>query len=148
MLTGEITAVLDASGTTYIAAEEVHATKDVAVEILSAVESGDGMSAELEVRELTTNETYPLVVEIDRISSSSGMIAAGSLFTYYETANGDIVMNGIDKITVDVVEKDDYFETNDAIYLKTAAYESDKTFSGKTVLYVDAYQGVWGAEEA
>ncbi|MBQ7090507.1 MAG: S-layer homology domain-containing protein, partial [Clostridia bacterium] len=62
MLTGEITAVLDASGTTYIAAEEVHATKDVAVEILSAVESGDGMSAELEVRELTTNETYPLVV--------------------------------------------------------------------------------------
>jgi len=146
---GEITAVLDATGTTYLAAEEVHATKDIAVEVLSAVANPDGVTGDIEVRELATGETYTMTVEIARISSASGVIDAGSLFTYYVTENGDTVMNGIDKITVNVVEYDDYFIADKGtVYLKTEGYTADATFSGKTVLYVDAYQGVWAAEEA
>lgn len=148
-LAGEIVAVLDSTGTTYLMAEEVHATKDVAVEVITATVNDDGKTAEIVARRLDNGEVETLTVEIDRISSSTGVIDTGSIYTYYYTANDDIVMTGIDPITVNVIEYDDYFiSDNDTVYLKTEGYASTESFSGKTVLYVDAYQGVWTAAKA
>ncbi len=147
-LKGEVVTVLDSTGTTYLAVEEKHKTKDVAVEVVSVIANDDGETADIKVSELATGEVYTLNVEIARITSTTGVIDAGSIYTYYYNTNDDVVMTGVDPITVNVVEFDDYFQIDkDTIYLKTEGYATKGSFSGETVLYVDAYQGVWAAEK-
>jgi hypothetical protein len=148
---GKLNVVLDYTGTTYIAIEEAPKTKEVAVEILKATPSDDGVNALLTVREWATGKEYDLTVEIARINSATGAIAKGSIFTYYITDGDMVMMNGVDPIETNVIETEDYFIVGgERKYLKVEGYASDtNTFkNGKAILHVDRYGGVWASEAA
>ncbi len=145
---GPFVAVLDNTKTSYIAVEEMAATEEVAVEILDVMANADGVHADLWVREVKSGEEYDLSVEIARISSATGRIDYGSLFTYYTTVGGDIFMDGIDPITTTVIETEDYFILDsNTKYLKTEGYVSDTDTLkvGEATIYVDRYEGVWAS---
>ncbi len=145
---GPFVAVLDNTKSSYIAVEEMAATEEIAVEILDVMANDDGVHADLWVREVKSGEEYDLSVEIARISSTTGRIDYGSLFTYYITEGGDIYMDGIDPITTTVIETEDYFILDsDTKYLKAEGYVSDTDTLkvGEATIYVDRYEGVWAS---
>lgn len=148
---GTLIAVLDITEGTYLALEEKRASKDVAVEVLSVLPDEEGAMAEIEVRELVSGKEYTLTTAISRIYSKTGVIDAGSIFTYYKTAGKNIVMNGVDPIETNVIEADEYFiVSGEKKLLKTDDFvsESTKPLNGKAILYVDAFGGVWAAKAA
>lgn len=145
---GSVTAVLDHTGTSYIALEEAQETADVAVEILSADANVDGKTAHIVAKDLVTGETIDLEsVEIERISSRTGRMEAGDLFTYYRTTNGDINMDGIDPMNMVVIEMEDYFITEGGVkYLKAEHYQAgENPINGMATLMIDRFGGVWAA---
>ena len=143
---GTVTAVLDVTGKTYVALEESQATKEEAIKILSAEANGDGETATVEATVLSTGEDVVFFdVEIDRISSATGKMNDGDLFTYYETVDGKINMFGVDPEQKTVIEMEDYFITEGGVkYLKAAGYEAgDAPVNGQATLMIDHNGGVW-----
>lgn len=147
-MSGKVLAVLDITETSYIALEEKKATEEVLVEVLAVTALEDGINAEVKVREVVTGKEKTLTVALTRIIAADGVINPGSTFTYYLTDGGNVMLNGVSAITLNVIETEDYFITDGEVkYLKTEDYVSDTaTFkSGKAVLYVDRYNGVWAS---
>lgn len=143
-------AVLDSSKTTYIALEEPIKGKELAVKIKSATASS-GVYANVVVEYPDSGETKNLKVEIAKIFSSTGVMREGDVYTCFETEGGAIYMYGIDPVTMDVIETEDYFITpGGKKYLKTEDYvsQSDTLLSGKAVLTIDRYNGVRAAKAA
>ncbi len=147
-MVGPIIAVLDITETSYIALEEKKATDEVAIEVIKATMLDDGINVEVQARDLVSGEELILVLPHSRINSTDGLIKPGSLFTYYLTEGGNVMLNGISAIEANVIETEDYFVTDGEVkYLKTENYISDTTTmkSGKAILYVDRFDGVWAS---
>ena len=147
-----VLAILDTTRTTYIALEEPAQTEEVLIEIVSAtVDSIDSEFADIDAVVVATGESIKLDdVRIGNITSNSGAVNAGDLYTYYVSEGNAVYMFGIDKVTTAVIEMDDYFITEGGVkYLKTEEYEaaSDKTINGEAILTLDRYNGVRAAEK-
>lgn len=145
--TGTVTAVLDVTGTSYVALEEARATKEEAVEIISSFANNDGKTATIEAKVLATGEIVEFSdVEIARISSSTGKMNDGDIFTYYENVDGKINMFGVDPVKKNaVIEADDYFWVDGGEkLLKAKGYEGGaKPINGSATLMIDHNGGVW-----
>ena len=143
-----VVAVLDHTGKSYIALEEPAKTEEIAIEIISATTS-DGLNANIMATVLGTGETVVLKdVLIANITSQTGIVDEGSIYTYYETEGGAIYMHGIDPVDMTVIEMDDYFITEGGVkYLKTEDYASaaQKPINGEATLIIDRYNGVRAA---
>lgn len=152
MLDGTVVAVLDTTGTTYLALEEARASEDVAIEILDATVNADSEDyADIRYKVLATGETGTMTVEIANISSATGVMDIGDYYTYYTTQDGDVIMSKVDPITTTVIETEDYFITEGGQkYLKTDDFVSDSEefYSGTATILVDCYNGVWAVEAA
>ncbi|MBQ7095552.1 MAG: S-layer homology domain-containing protein [Clostridia bacterium] len=146
---GSVTAILDYTGTSYIALTEAQKTKDVAVEILSADANADGKTALIKAKVLATGESIELKdVEIERINSRTGKMEAGDLFTYYLTANDKVHMDGIDPMDMVVIEMEDYFIAEGGVkYLKAEHYQAgENPINGMATLMIDRFGGVWAVK--
>lgn len=143
---GKVTAILDKTGKSYIAFEEARATKEDTVKILSANANADGVTATITAVSVTTGKELTLEkVEIDRISSATGEMNEGDLFTYYKTVDGKINMDGVDPETMYVIETEDYFITDGGVkYLKAEGYQAgDEAVKGEVTLLIDHNKCVW-----
>ena len=147
-LAGTVIAVLDVTESSYIALEEKKASEEVAIEVISAAATEDGTGVNIVARELATGEEVSFTALHNRITSADGLIKPGSLFTCYTTEGGNVVLNGISAIEANVIETEEYFITDGEVkYLKTADYTSDTPAfkSGKAILYIDCFDGVWAS---
>ncbi len=145
-LVGPVNAILDSTGTSYLALEEAKNGNEISVQIVSVTENSDKTTANVAVRELKSGSQYTMTVDIDRISSTKGTMNAGDYFTYYKTVGGKVDMFGVDPVKMNVVETADYFITDGGQkYLKAEGFVSDsnKMYSGKVTLMIDHYDGVW-----
>lgn len=146
-----VVAVLDSTRTAYIALEEPAATEEILIEVVSATTT-DGENATIVAMVPGATETIVLKdVAIANISSQTGIVDTGSIYTYYETTGGAIYMHGVDPVEMTVIETDDYFITEGGQkYLKTADYVSSEKgmINGKAILTIDRYNGVRAAKAA
>ncbi len=150
-LNGPVVVVLDETKQTYLAVEEAKATKEIAVEITAAnLNAQDTAYADIKAVPLAGGEELELKVKVDNISTITGVIDAGDVYTYYETEGGDIIMDAIDPVTMNVIETEDYFIAKGGEkYLKTQDYVGGDEFCNGTVtLLIDRYDGVWGFKTA
>ena len=141
--------VMDYTGSSYIALEEPKATEEILIEVLNATTS-NGVTANIDAKVVATGEVIQLKdVNIANISSLTGIVDEGSLYTYYATESGVVYMHGVDPVEMVVIETEDYFITEGGNkYLKTADYVGGETINGKAVLVIDRYNGVRAAKAA
>ena len=147
-LAGTVIAVLDITESSYIALEEKKVSGESAIEVISATATEDGTGVDIVARDLATGEEVSFTAAHSRITAADGVIKAGSLFTCYMTDGGNMVLNGISAIEANVIETEEYFITDGEVkYLKTANYTSDTPAlkSGKAILYIDCFDGVWAS---
>lgn len=147
-MTGQAVAILDSTRTTYLAVEEVIAEKEVAVQILNALPSADGLTYSVYAGDLKTGEIYEMTVDTDRINTAIGYIRPLDYYTFDVTAGGKVNLYAIDQLEVTAIESEDYFIVGgEDKYLKTRDYtdDSEAPIAGTVTLWLDHNNGVWAA---
>ncbi|MBR6793452.1 MAG: S-layer homology domain-containing protein [Clostridia bacterium] len=152
-ITGPVVLVLDSTNGFYLTVEEKKATKDAAIKIDDVVLNATNPTTAVDVKAtvLATGEALEMTVAIDNIATITGTINKDDYYTFYETADGDIMMEAIDPLTMNVIETEDYFITKGGKkYLKTETFvsDSDTFYNGTATLLIDRYDGVWGVKAA
>ncbi len=142
----ELLAVLDYTGTTYIAVQKAPATKEIGVEVTS-IKKNSGGTANIGVKELATGVVSTLEkVPVANISSANGNLNVGDYCTYYKTTKGEVFMYAAAAMKMTAIETEDYFVIEGGKkLLKTEDFVSDRPdqfYAEEVTLVVDRYDGV------
>lgn len=149
-MTGDVIAVLDSTGKTFLAVEEKIVTEETAIELMSATFAQDNATVTVKGRDWTTGEEVTLTVETDRIETLNGELdtTPGNVYTYAKTAGGKVNMYAVDRVEMTAIESEDYFIVGgEQKYLKAPTYtdDSEAAIVGKVTLLIDHNKAVWAA---
>lgn len=149
-MTGNVIAVLDSTGTTFLTVEEKMVTEETAIELMSATFSQDNATVTVKGRDWATGEEVNLTVETDRIETLNGELntTPGNVYTYAKTAGGKVNMYAVDRVEMTVIESEDYFIVGgEQKYLKASTYtdDSEAPIVGNVTLLIDHNKAVWAA---